>query len=319
MTVVDALQTITLEEIVTELVEVYGFEGLGQRVPLPCFEGESSLISAVEFLRATPRARARVERAFLFHLRERRGRDARERDNAKDVRGAAAAVVQATKGVTSVVQDMHTAIGAFPIITDLAYAAVKGVTGLVGVAVEAVVPTLAPLLGDSAPGPEREAVLAALNGVVGDHLVATGNALAIQMSLRPPLCGLHDGGTLLVLVHGSCMNDLQWTRAGHDHGRALLRDFGLTPAYAHYNSGLHTSTNGYALATLLETESAPFRDIIMLGHSMGGLVARAAIHVAEKSDQPRSWRSKLGALVTLGTPHHGAPLERGGNVFETWV
>ena len=49
---------------------------------------------------------------------------------------------------------------------------------------------------------------------------------------------------LLVLVHGLCMNDLQWTRKGSDFGAALARDLGYTPVHLHYNSGLHTSTNG---------------------------------------------------------------------------
>jgi hypothetical protein len=47
-----------------------------------------------------------------------------------------------------------------------------------------------------------------------------------------------------VLLHGLCMNDLQWRRAGHDHGRALARDLDYTPVYLRYNSGLHISTNG---------------------------------------------------------------------------
>jgi pimeloyl-ACP methyl ester carboxylesterase len=213
-----------------------------------------------------------------------------------------------------VVGEMHAAIGAVPVVTDLVYRALRGVTGLVGVGVDNAVKALAPLLGDSEPGPQREAVLAALNGVVGDHLEATKNPLAIQMALRPPLESLHRGGTLLLLVHGSSMNDLQWTRNGHDHGRCLARDLGFTPAYAHYNSGRHVSTNGKELATLLETESVGFDRIVVVAHSMGGLVARAAIRYAEIA--ALVWRPKLTALVTLGTPHHGAPLEKGGNIAE---
>ena len=51
-------------------------------------------------------------------------------------------------------------------------------------------------------------------------------------------------GKLVVLVHGLCMNDLQWQREGHDHGAALARDLGYTSVYLHYNSGLHISING---------------------------------------------------------------------------
>ena len=64
------------------------------------------------------------------------------------------------------------------------------------------------------------------------------------------------GGKLLVLLHGLCMNDLQWMRKGHDHGAALARDLGYTPVYLHYNSGLHISTNGRAFAEQLEDACA---------------------------------------------------------------
>jgi uncharacterized protein (DUF2132 family) len=309
----DPLHGVTLEKIVTDLVAAYGFPELAVRIPIHCFENNPSVPSSLKFLRRTPWARAKVESFYLFHLRELRRRA--QRDHARDLRGAASLVVGATQGVTDVVQDMHHAIGAFPILTDLVYAAVRGVTGIVGASIDAAVQGIAPLLGEGVAGPEREAVLAAINGVVGDHLARTKNPLAIEMSLRPPLEGLHRGGTLLVLVHGSCMNDLQWTADGHDHGRALASDLGFTPAYLHYNSGRHVSQNGEEFSALLARESEPFSDLVLVAHSMGGLVSRAAIHAAESTGE--AWRHKLRALVTLGTPHHGAPLERGGNVLET--
>lgn len=237
------------------------------------------------------------------------------RDNAGDLRAAARLVVDATRGIVDVVEGMHTAIGAVPVITPLVYRTIRGVINLVGSGIDALVPSLMPLLGESAPGVQREVVLAALNGVIGDQLEASGSPLAIAMSVRPPLGQLHRGGTLLVLVHGSCMSDFHWTRNGHDHGRALARELGWTPAYVHYNSGRHISVNGKDLDELLERESEGFSDIVVLGHSMGGLVARASIRAGE--DAGHAWRQKLRALVTLGTPHHGAPLERAGNILET--
>ncbi|HEU4579792.1 MAG TPA: hypothetical protein VFS67_16145 [Polyangiaceae bacterium] len=214
-----------------------------------------------------------------------------------------------------VVEGMHTAIGAVPVITPLVYRALRGVTGWAGTSIDRLVAALAPLLGESAPRPQREAVLAALNGVLGDYLEATRSPLAIAMSFRPPLEPLHRKGTLLVLVHGSCMCDLQWTRHGHDHGCALAQDFGWTPAYVHYNSGRHVSANGAELSRLLLRESSGFDEIVLLAHSMGGLVARSSIRAAE--DAGHAWLQKLRALVTLGTPHHGAPAERAGNLLET--
>jgi pimeloyl-ACP methyl ester carboxylesterase len=113
------------------------------------------------------------------------------------------------------------------------------------------------------------------------------------------------------------MNDRQWLRRGHDHGAALARDFGHTPVYLLYNSGLHISTNGRALAELLERLVAewptPLDELVILGHSMGGLVARSACHFGELAGH--LWRGKLRKLICLGSPHHGAALERGGS----WV
>jgi pimeloyl-ACP methyl ester carboxylesterase len=111
------------------------------------------------------------------------------------------------------------------------------------------------------------------------------------------------------------MNDLQWTRDGHDHGAALARDLGYTPLYLRYNTGLTVAENGLALAaaldSLLRAWPVPLEDVTILGHSMGGLVARSALHHAVESGH--AWPRRLGSLVCLGTPHHGAPLERGGH------
>ncbi len=265
----------------------------------------------------------------------------KRRSHADDLRGAGRLVVDATERVTTAVEGMHRTIASGPAVlgrplavparalTALVYGGIRGITRAVGAGVEAVLAELGPLLGDSVPGAERVAALAALNGVVGDYLVATANPLAIEMCLcvdghpleidRPALAAAapNASGKLLVLVHGSSMNDLQWSRGGHDHGRALARELDLSPLYLRYNSGLHVSSNGRAFAELLERAVAawpvPVEQIVLLAHSMGGLVARSACHVAEENGY--SWRGKLTTLVCLGTPHHGAPLERAGS----WV
>ena len=224
-------------------------------------------------------------------------------------------LVTATSNVTGVVQQMHHAFGAFPVVTDIAYRSVRGVTGVVGATIDLVLGALTPVLGASAPGLEREALVAAINGVVGDHLVATNNPLAITMSLQPPLDARRDDDVLLVLIHGSSASDLQWRRLGHDHGEALAVELGFTPVYVHYNSGLHIADNGAQLAALLEHHAADGRTMVIVAHSMGGLVARAAL-AAGTSSQHR-WRAAVRTLVTLGSPHQGAPLERGGNFIET--
>jgi pimeloyl-ACP methyl ester carboxylesterase len=155
-----------------------------------------------------------------------------------------------------------------------------------------------------------------LNGVLGDHLAVSGNPLAIPMQLRPRGEARRK---LVVLIHGLCMNDEQWTRNGHDHGEALARDLDVTPVYLHYNTGRHISENGRELADQLETLVArwpgPTPELAMLGHSLGGLVARSACQRGAEAGY--AWLGQLRQLVCLGSPHHGAPFERGGSRFES--
>lgn len=256
-----------------------------------------------------------------------------------ELRGAGRLAIEATQGVTDLVQAMHTTIlggpdvlrrpleGVARSMTAPVYDSIRGVTKLVGAGIDFALEQLATLVEGSSPGPEREAVLAVVNGVLGDYLAATRNPLAIEMRLRRdgvPLVLEREAlraafpratGKLLVLVHGSSMNDRQWTRKSHDYGASLAADLGYTPLALHYNSGLHISTNGRAFAGLLEQLVAawpePVEELSLLTHSMGGLVARSACHVAE--DEGQRWREKLRTLVFLGSPHHGAPMERGGN------
>ena len=206
-------------------------------------------------------------------------------------------------------------------------------TRLAGGTVNAVLSRAALLAGEQASSPQREAMLSALNGVLGDQLLETANPLAIYMSLRregksltlePAALArrLPDAtAKVLVMVHGLCMNDLQWRSESptgpHDHGEQLARALGYTPIYLHYNTGLHTSDNGRQLAGLLEqlllAWPQPVKALTLLAHSMGSLVARSACHHAAQAGH--AWPAQLKGLVFLGTPHHGAPLERVGN----WV
>jgi len=260
-----------------------------------------------------------------------------------DLHGLSRLAIDAVLGVTGLVEAMHRNIsaparvlGPAPSgptrgITGLVYRSVGGITRAVGWGLDATLPRLAPLLGPTPQAPRRDAMLAALNGVLGDHLAETSNPLAISMALRQGGLPLTleraalaaafpgAGGKLLVLVHGLCMNDLQWQRQGHDHGAALARDLGVVPLYLHYNSGRHVSTNGHDFAHLLERLlqewPVPVRDLVLVGHSMGGLLCRSACHSAAQAGQ--RWPRRLRALVCLGTPHHGAPLERAGSGVDT--
>lgn len=258
-----------------------------------------------------------------------------------DLRGLARLTADATTGLADLVEAMHHVIARpFGIargqqpertggITGLVYKSVRGVTRLVGGSLDAMLALLKPTLAGRSSSRQREAVLAAFNGVLGDYLQASANPLAIPMSLRHKGHSLHitrealagefaqSGGKIVLLVHGLCLDDLCWSRRGHDHGAVLERELGYTPVYLRYNSGLHVSTNGQALAELLDSLIAhwpcPVEELVIVAHSMGGLVARSACHYGKASGH--AWPRRLRRIAFLGTPHHGAPLERAGN----WV
>lgn len=257
-----------------------------------------------------------------------------------DALGLGRLAIDAADGLTALVEHMHTSIletpGIAPLgqgmtggVTQLVYRGVRGAIRLTGARVGGAAALVSLRADDRPTSRRREVAVAALNGVVGDHLAETGNPLALTMRLRRDGRALAlDGhalaqafpdatGKLAVLAHGLCMSDLQWTRANHDHGAALARDLGYTPVYLSYNSGLHISVNGRAFAQTLEALVAAWpvkiEDFVIIGHSMGELVARSACAYGDEGKH--QWRQKLRKLVFLGTPHHGAPLERIGN----WV
>lgn len=256
-----------------------------------------------------------------------------------ELRAAVRLGVHATTQVTEVVQEMHVTIGGGPallgrplagvlrVLTAPTYGSILGITRLVGTGLDTALARLGPALGPATSGAERDLLVGALNGVVGDHLEETGSALAVPMQLRRQGRPLHlepqalardldpVTGRLLLLVHGSSATDQSWTRNGHHHGEAVAGELGLTWVALNYNTGLHVSTNGQRLDALLEQAISawpvPVTEISVIAHSMGGLVTRAACNEAEAAGH--RWRRLLRAIVFLGTPHHGAPLERGGN------
>lgn len=217
-------------------------------------------------------------------------------------------------------------------LTGLAYRSVYAVTRWLGDGADTALAGVASLLdtadGDPKDTPRRNAALAALNGVMGDRLAADENPLAIPMTLRyqgevldpENLSALSEAtGKVVLLVHGLCMDDGVWhPRDGIGHVEALVA-LGYTPVYLRYNSGLHTSQNGRALAAqlerLVELWPVPVEELSIVAHSMGGLLTRSALYYARRDGL--RWPEYVQRVVFLGTPHHGAPLERAGNWVDT--
>lgn len=178
--------------------------------------------------------------------------------------------------------------------------------------------------------------LSILNGFLGDQLPDEAPTLEIAMAVRRertdvPLTakGLREafpdaGRRVAVFVHGLCENEESWyVRAERHHGVPAMcladrlgRDHGLTGVHLRYNTGRHISDNGRDLDRLLETLldawPEPVEQLVLVGHSMGGLVIRSAEHAAAESG--RGWRDQLTHVICLGTPHRGAPLEKAVHV-----
>jgi pimeloyl-ACP methyl ester carboxylesterase len=219
-------------------------------------------------------------------------------------------------------------------ITTLVYGGIRTAITVAGGAATLAAPLIAS--GDKEPraGSLGDLAVAALNGFAGERLEREGNPLANQMSLR------HAGrtvtlerealaaafpaasGHVAVFVHGLAGNETFWRLHAQRHygnhqttyGSRLEADLGYTPLYVRYNTGLHISDNGRRLARLLEGLVAewpvPVEELVLVGHSMGGLVIRSATHYGTGLD----WARRARHLFFLGSPHLGAPLEKATNV-----
>jgi pimeloyl-ACP methyl ester carboxylesterase len=214
-----------------------------------------------------------------------------------------------------------------------------GVVGALGGATTAVGRGAEALVG-LRPGSERPLSatlpggfgLAVLNGLIGDRLEREGSPLQEPMSVRVdglPVPPERDAlarafpqatGRLVVFVHGLMGEEHGWrlgTRQGRlPYGTRLAQERGFTPLYIRYNSGRHISENGRSLADLMDAVVAAWpvevRDVALVGHSMGGLVSRSACHCAALEEA--AWVRRVRHVISLGSPHMGAPLEQAAHV-----
>ncbi|HET8707404.1 MAG TPA: alpha/beta fold hydrolase, partial [Pseudomonadales bacterium] len=262
---------------------------------------------------------------------------------AEDIRGLTQLGFDAVKAVMRMVEGMHRNIANIPPLigqadrgptkglTGLIYQLVLGITENIGTGIDAVLALFTKQQAELVSSFEREAAIAALNGVLGDFLETTQNPLAIQMSFADAEKRLDVSAEaiknrfleedasekIMVFLHGLCMNHLYWKKLGGTQAEELAHQMGFTPIYLTYNTGRHISLNGKEFADLLEKLVTRWpvtvKQIVLVGHSMGGLVSRSACYYAEQ--RGFAWRHLVSHLYCLGSPHHGSHWERGGN----WV
>ena len=231
-------------------------------------------------------------------------------------------------GPAALVQSAHNAI------TAGVYAAIHhGTGGLLGAAalLEKHATGYAP---GEPPGRLASGLRSALNGAFGDHLAASKNLLAISMSIHVdgapiPLDAdsMHAafpqaGKRLCVFIHGLSYDEHCWeaddaaAKSEVNFGQQLYTEFGHTPVYLRYNTGLPIADNGAQLAILLEEllEAWPQPDceLLIIGHSMGGLIALGACQQAAAEDM--AWPQSMSMLICLGSPNLGSPVERLGHL-----
>lgn len=190
------------------------------------------------------------------------------------------------------------------------------------------------------PGPKEQALRSALNGAFGDTLARSGSALSVQMGLyddrggfdlagEAPL-GLRDRAC--VFLHGLGCDEQSWRQPGGDwsasawattlpagqaprYGTLLAAEAGVSALYLRYNSGQAIDLNAQAFADLMQrfAQAAPqVQTWVLIGHSMGGLVARRAHALA--SEAGLGWARRVPMIVCLGSPHQGAPLAKVGHL-----
>jgi pimeloyl-ACP methyl ester carboxylesterase len=259
-----------------------------------------------------------------------------------EVRAVGELAGQAFAGTGTLIRDVHTAIArrAFEAVgpggasartihdgvSSAVYGGVRVALEAVPRATAAAVATRAATEAPSlAASPRGALALALLNGYAGDALAARGSELALDMTLRHRGADLDlgtvTGERLAVFVHGLGETDAAWRmRATADqpgYGALLQRELGYTPLQLRYNTGRHISDNGRELAALLEglhdAWPNPIDEIAIVGHSMGGLVARSACHYGHA--EGHRWTQAVRHVVCLGSPHLGAPLEKGINAL----
>lgn len=197
----------------------------------------------------------------------------------------------------------------------------------------------------------RHFTLPVLNGAFGDQLAERHDSRAIQLSFRRheadvPVHALHlspDRAKTVVFLHGLMGDEMIWQAGSGSqrrYGPHLQQELPVHCLYVRYNSGLHISQNGRALSHLLQelvtTYPEATRELVLIGHSMGGLVIRSAGYYGSTQPAasgsitpeqpaaaqpmepanyplptfPQSWTTRLKSVFLLGVPNEGSFLEQ---------
>lgn len=164
-------------------------------------------------------------------------------------------------------------------------------------------------------------VLSAANGVLGDKLERWQSPLALGMTLRDrdgeadAWSSLADSprARVALFIHGLCLSEREWHAPAHADFIDLIANKGWRSGWLRYNSGRAIWRNGSDLADWLEAALAahPVQELVLVGHSQGGLLIRSAF--AQAAERGHVWPSRVTRAAYLATPHQGAPLERAGN------
>lgn len=263
----------------------------------------------------------------------------------QEVRAAGRLGVKAYAGVVSHIAKAHDELAALSFksipataplqaahdaVARTAYRAVRGIGSAAGAAASEVLALAATGPGHKPLGSTGRSnhAQAALNAAVGDRLSEEVNPLAIRMAFRAgghdiavetaTFDGLFPEATprVAVFVHGFGETDDSWRlnsgQDGETYGRRLAAELGYCDLYVRYNTGRHVSHNGRDLSRLLsELPSAwpvSLWEILLVGHSMGGLVIRSATHYGQEDHA--AWVPLVRHIFLLGSPNLGAPLAR---------
>lgn len=182
-----------------------------------------------------------------------------------------------------------------------------------------------PVLHEKPLTPLMHFVANLVNGVMGDHMLNSHNPLALPMVLYNRQGDVQKGalsGRVVILMHGLCMNHLSWS-PGESSGlgeHILYHQQEANILYLNYNTGRRISSNGRSFSNLLEnlvSRNPHITHIDLIGHSMGGLVARSSLFYGKQS--ALQWVNLVDNLVCIGSPHHGAVLERLGFMLQEKV